>query len=88
MSAEDILESSRCKLEDDAGRTSLPTPLPEPVIDGMRAPGRIVGLSFPLDDLKQTIARWDVVTKAVEDLAFVIKEVELRKIALEEGLSP
>ncbi|KAI0735882.1 SPOC domain-like protein [Earliella scabrosa] len=69
------------KPKDDAGRTSLPTPSPEPVIDRMRAPGRIVGLSFPLDDFRQNIARGDVVTKAVEDLAFVIKEVVTQPFA-------
>ena len=69
------------KPKDDAGRTSLPTPSPEPVIDRMRAPGRIVGLSFPLEDFRQNIARGDVVTKAVEDLAFVIKEVVTQPFA-------
>ncbi len=59
----------------------LPTPArsmsPErdPAVDRMRAPGRIVGASFPLEDFQKNISRGDVVTKAVEDLAFVIKDV-------------
>ncbi|KAI0757614.1 SPOC domain-like protein [Daedaleopsis nitida] len=57
----------------------LPTPArsmsPDEVIDRMRAPGRIVGLSFPLEDFQKNISRGDVVTKAVEDLAVAIKEI-------------
>ncbi|KAI0693769.1 SPOC domain-like protein [Cerioporus squamosus] len=47
----------------------------DPAVDRMRAPGRIVGASFPLEDFRKNISRGDVVTKAVEDLAFVIKDV-------------
>ncbi|KAI8983219.1 SPOC domain-like protein [Trametes punicea] len=60
----------------------LPTPArsmsPDSRIDRNRAPGRIVGFTYPLRDFKKNIERGDVVTKAVEDLAFVIKEVIVR----------
>ncbi|RPD59404.1 SPOC domain-like protein [Lentinus tigrinus ALCF2SS1-7] len=63
----------------------LPTPArsmsPDEVIDRRRAPGRIVGASFPLEDFRKNISRGDVVTKAVEDLAFVIKDVISRPFA-------
>ncbi|KAH9938974.1 SPOC domain-like protein [Epithele typhae] len=44
-------------------------------IDPKRAPGRIVGESYPLRDFKKNVARGDVVSKAVEDLGVVIKTV-------------
>jgi ATP-dependent DNA helicase 2 subunit 2 len=40
-----------------------------------RLPGRIIGMAYPLEDFKKNIASGDLVTKAVEDLAFVIQEV-------------
>lgn len=43
-----------------------------------RAPGRIVGAAYPLEDFRKNIANGDLVTKAVEDLAFVIKDVVLK----------
>lgn len=57
----------------------LPTPSqsPAPDDDG-RAPGRIIGSSFPLEDFRKNIATGDLVTKAVEDLAFVIRTIVLR----------
>ena len=50
-------------------------------IDRMRAPGRIVGASFPLADFRANITRGDVVSKAVEDLAFVVKDVVVKPFA-------
>ncbi|KAI0656800.1 SPOC domain-like protein [Cubamyces menziesii] len=63
----------------------LPTPArsmsPEFKFDRARAPGRIVGFTYPLEDFRKNIERGDVVTKAVEDLAFVIKEAVVRPFA-------
>ena len=61
----------------------LPTPSPEPVIvtDPQRAPGRIIGLAAPLADFRNNISQGDVVSKAVEDLGWVVKEVVSRPFA-------
>jgi len=61
----------------------LPTPSPEPgiVTDPQRPPGRIIGLAKPLADFKDNISQGDVVSKAVEDLGWVVKEVVLRLFA-------
>jgi ATP-dependent DNA helicase 2 subunit 2 len=61
-------------------RHSLPTPArsTSPDIDPGRAPGRIIGSTFPLADFKKNIAQGDVVTKAVEDLGAVITEIVMR----------
>ena len=77
---EELLLGSRTPARKlDRDRAPLPTPArsvsPDPVIDRQRMPGRIIGLSFPLEDFKKNISRGDVVTKAVEDLAWVIQEV-------------
>lgn len=59
-------------------RIDLPTPdrSPSPVkIDLGRAPDRIIGTTHPLADLKKNIAQGDVVSKAVEDLGYVIVEI-------------
>jgi len=63
--------------------TKLPTPSPEPgfVSDPQRAPGRIIGMAAPLADFKSNISQGDVVSKAVEDLGWVVKEVVLRPFA-------
>lgn len=64
-------------------RAKLPTPSPEPAIvtDPQRAPGRIIGMAAPLADFKHNISQGDVVSKAVEDLGWVVKEVVLRPFA-------
>jgi len=61
----------------------LPTPSPEPeiVADPQRAPGRIIGMAAPLTDFRNNISQGDVVSKAVEDLGWVVKEVVLRPFA-------
>jgi ATP-dependent DNA helicase 2 subunit 2 len=62
----------------------LPTParsLSPSIIDPGRAPGRIIGNTYPLKDFKKNIAQGDVVTKAVQDLAEVIVEVVLKPFA-------
>ncbi|OSD05649.1 SPOC domain-like protein [Trametes coccinea BRFM310] len=60
------------------GPAPLPTPArsmsPDPKRRRDRAPGRIIGFTDPLEDFKKNLERGDVVTKAVEDLAFVIKD--------------
>ncbi|KAI0358784.1 SPOC domain-like protein [Trametes cingulata] len=78
-----LLNAARKPERTQAG--PLPTPArsmsPDPRVDRNRAPGRIIGFTYPLDDFKKNIERGDVVTKAVEDLAFVIKEVITRPYA-------
>jgi len=62
----------------------LPTParsLSPLIVDPGRAPGRIIGNTYPLKDFKKNIAQGDVVTKAVQDLAEVIVEVVLKPFA-------
>jgi hypothetical protein len=61
----------------------LPTPSPEPgiITDPQRTPGRIIGMAAPLADFKNNISQGDVVSKAVEDLGWVVKEVVLRPFA-------
>ncbi|KAH7908209.1 SPOC like C-terminal domain-containing protein [Hygrophoropsis aurantiaca] len=58
----------------------LPTPARSlsPPVDPGRAPGRIIGSTYPLKDFKKNIAQGDVVTKAVEDLGFVIQEIVMK----------
>ena len=51
------------------------------VADSQRAPGRIIGMAAPLTDFKDNIREGDVVTKAVEDLGWVVKEIVLRPFA-------
>lgn len=62
----------------------LPTPARSvsPEVDPGRAPGRIIGNTYPLKDFKRNIAQGDVVTKAVQDLGEVIGEVLMRPFAL------
>jgi len=61
----------------------LPTPArsASPQVDPGRAPGRIVGNTYPLKDFQKNISQGDVVTKAVEDLAAVIAEVVMKPFA-------
>jgi len=72
--------------------SSTPEPLEQPLptpkmslspsdVDPGRAPGRIVGKTYPLKDFEKNIAKGDVVTKAVQDLADVITEVVLKPFA-------
>jgi ATP-dependent DNA helicase 2 subunit 2 len=77
--------------DDDAGadlpnKISKPPPdLPptparslSPPIDPGRAPGRIIGTTYPLADFQNNLKQGDVVTKAVEDLGWVIREIVMR----------
>jgi ATP-dependent DNA helicase 2 subunit 2 len=54
---------------------------PAEIIDRGRAPGRIIGSTFPLEDFKKNISRGDLVTKAVEDLAWVVQDIVLKPFA-------
>jgi ATP-dependent DNA helicase 2 subunit 2 len=51
---------------------------PSPTIDPGRAPGRIIGTTYPLADFQKNIAQGDVVTKAVEDFGWVIREIVMK----------
>jgi ATP-dependent DNA helicase 2 subunit 2 len=46
-----------------------------PVADGGNEPGKIIGTTYPLADFQKNIAKGDLVSKAVEDLAWAIKEI-------------
>ncbi|KAF9448857.1 SPOC domain-like protein [Macrolepiota fuliginosa MF-IS2] len=65
------------------GAAPLPTPARSvsPQIDPGRAPGRIIGSTYPLKDFEKNLVQGDVVTKAVEDLCEVVVEIVLRPFA-------
>lgn len=63
------------------GGGGLATPARSPTPDAGRAPGRIIGSAYPLDDFRANIASGDLVSKAVEDLAFVIRNVVVEPFA-------
>ena len=46
-----------------------------------REEGRIIGFSYPLNDWKKNIQEGDVVSKAVEDMGYVIREIVSRPFA-------
>lgn len=62
---------------------ALPTPARSlsPTVDPGRAPGRIIGTTYPLEDFKKNISQGDLVSKAVEDLGAVIKKIVLKPFA-------
>lgn len=64
------------RLSQNQRRSSCASPEPEP--DPQRAPGRIIGNAFPLKDFRQNLRQGDVVTKAVEDLGVVVREIVRR----------
>jgi len=51
------------------------------LVDRAVPEGRIVGSTYPLDDFKNNLSSGDVVTKTVEDLAFIVQEIALRPFA-------
>lgn len=59
---------------------ALPTPerSVSPEIDPGRAPGKIIGTTFPLQDFQNNLSQGDLVSKAVEDLGYVIKEIVMK----------
>ena len=67
-----------------AGGGRLPTPPSRegsPMQEEVRPDGLIIGFEYPLDDFKKNIAVGDLVTKAVADLAFVIKKIVLEPLS-------
>jgi len=69
---------------DSKNASALPTPdrsaSPDLGIDE-REEGRIIGFSYPLNDWVKNLARGDVVSKAVEDMGYVIREIVNRPFA-------
>lgn len=67
----------------ERGGPGLPTPTasPEPESDPQRAPGRIIGNAYPLRDFRENLKQGDVVTKAVQDLGVVVREIMGRPFA-------
>ena len=63
---------------DSVNSSTHPTPnrsaSPDPEIDE-REEGRVIGFSYPLDDWRKNITEGDVVSKAVEDMGYVIREI-------------
>lgn len=60
-------------------RKNLPTPSPE--ADDRLEPGRIVGTTAPLKDFRKNISRGDMVSKAVEDLGWAVREIVMKPFA-------
>ena len=50
-------------------------------VNNGRAPGRIIGTTNPLRDLRKNLERGDVVSKAVEDMGYVIGEIVMKPFA-------
>jgi len=77
---EDLLLNKKPALDGKRPVNNLPTPARSlsPDIDPKRAPGRIVGSTFPLADFRANITQGDIVSKAVEDLGFVIREIVMK----------
>lgn len=77
-----LLNKPKGDLHPHANRSNFPLPTParsaSPQIDLGRAPGRIIGTTYPLADFKKNIGRGDVVSKAVEDLGWVVTEIIMR----------
>jgi len=69
---------------DSANASALPTPnrsmSPDLEIDE-REEGRIIGFSYPLGDWRKNLAEGDVVSKAVEDMGYAIREIVNRPFA-------
>ncbi|KAI0079062.1 SPOC domain-like protein [Panus rudis PR-1116 ss-1] len=68
-------------------RSTSPPPLPpspsspHSPTSTIRPPGRIIGLSYPLLDFQKNIKQGDLVSKAVEDLAWAVKEIVKKPFA-------
>ena len=69
---------------DPKNTSALPTPdrsaSPDLEIDE-REQGRIIGVSYPSEDWRKALAQGDMVSKAVEDLGCVIREIINRPFA-------
>ena len=80
-----LLGEATARGPDSANSSALPTPpnrsaSPDLGIDE-REEGRIIGFSYPLNDWRKNIAEGDVVSKAVEDLGYVIREIVSKPFA-------
>ncbi|TFK47939.1 SPOC domain-like protein [Heliocybe sulcata] len=61
---------------------NLPTPAPDSLErDTGMEPGRIVGRTHPLEDFKRNLVNGDLVSKAVEDLGWVVKDIVSKPFA-------
>jgi ATP-dependent DNA helicase 2 subunit 2 len=73
-----VVEESDTEPEEDGpGRE----PSPELELNSGTAEGRIVGTTLPLNDFKRNVKDGDLVSKAVEDLFYVIQEILLKPFA-------
>jgi ATP-dependent DNA helicase 2 subunit 2 len=79
-----LLGETTARGPDSTNSSALPTPnrsaSPGLEID-VREEGRIIGFSYPLDDWRKNIAQGDVVSKAVEDMGYVIRGIVSRPFA-------
>lgn len=50
-------------------------------VNNGRAPGRIIGTTDPLRDFRKNLERGDVISKAVEDMGYVIGEIVMKPFA-------
>ena len=82
---EDLLLNKKPNTSLPQPKNAAPLPTParslSPQVYPGRAPDRIIGATYPLQDFKKNIAQGDVVSKAVEDLSAVITEIVLRPFA-------
>ena len=73
-----LLGETSARGPDSANSSAVATPKrsasPDLGIDE-REEGRIIGFSYPLNDWKKNIAEGDVVSKAVEDMGYVVREI-------------
>lgn len=81
-------ESGDDAVRPSSGKNAGPLPTParsqsssSPPLDPARAPGRIIGRIHPLEDFQKNIRQGDIVSKAVEDLAWVVKDIVMRPFA-------
>jgi ATP-dependent DNA helicase 2 subunit 2 len=77
-----LLDAKKPAIPGPFNSRNMPLPTParsiSPDINPGRAPGRIIGSTYPLADFKKNLAQGDMVTKAVEDLGVVITEIVMR----------
>jgi ATP-dependent DNA helicase 2 subunit 2 len=76
-------EEEKKKEPSGPSRPNLPTPdrSPSPEVEAGRAHGRIIGSTYPLKDFMNNLKRGDLVSKAVEDMAVVIREIVMKPFA-------
>jgi ATP-dependent DNA helicase 2 subunit 2 len=73
-----LLGEATARGPDSTNSSALPSPnrsaSPDLGVDE-REEGRIIGFSYPLSDWRKNIAEGDAVSKAVEDMCYVIREI-------------